>query len=281
MTRQAWQVAPLLALAVAWAALTFLPTTSQDALVPERRAWTSMGTTLEATVYRPATARSLAHADLEAVYSAVIEIDHLMSLYRPDSELVALNAQAGAGAIEVSAPTLEVLRAAQHYARLSGGALDITVQPLVELWGFYRMKRTSIPPLAEIQEVLRQIGPDRMDLDAAARTVALAAGSQLDLGSIAKGYAIDQAVEVLRARSVPAALIDLGGNIGVLGQPPGGRPWVVGIRHPRHDQLIGLLRFRSGAVATSGDYDRYFEVEGRRFSHLLDPRSGWPAEGLY
>ncbi|MCZ6768495.1 MAG: FAD:protein FMN transferase, partial [Acidobacteria bacterium] len=277
----AWQVAPLLALAVAWAALTFLPTTSQDDLVPERRAWTSMGTTLEATVYRPATARPLAQADLAAVYSAVIEIDQLMSLYLPDSELVALNAHAGAGTIEVSTPTLEVLRAAQHYARLSGGALDITVQPLVELWGFYRMERNWIPPEAKIQEALRQIGPDRINLDTAARTVVLAAGSQLDLGSIAKGYAIDRAIEVLRARGVPAALIDLGGNIGVLGQPPDGRSWVVGIRHPRRDQLIGLLRLRSGAVATSGDYDRYFEVAGRRFSHLLDPRTGWPAEGMY
>ena len=240
-----------------------------------------MGTTLEATVYRPTTARAQAHADLEAVYQAVIEIDQLMSLYRPESELVALNGQAGAGPIGVSAPTLEVLRAAQHYARLSSGALDITVQPLVELWGFYRMERTSIPPLAEIQEVLRQIGPDRMDLDPAAQTVVLAAGSRIDLGSIAKGYAIDRALASMRARGVPAALIDLGGNIGVLGQPPDGRPWTVGLRHPRRDQLIGILRFKSGAVATSGDYDRYFEVEGRRFSHLLDPRTGWPAEEVY
>ncbi len=281
LSRRAGLISLLLLLTLVWAACTFLPTTSQDNLVPERRAWTSMGTTLEATVYRPATASTLAQADLEAVYQAVIEIDQLMSLYRPESELVALNGQAGAGPIGVSAPTLEVLQAAQHYARLSSGALDITVQPLVELWGFYRMERTSIPPLAEIQEVLRQIGPDRMNLDAAARTVVLAAGSRLDLGSIAKGYAIDRALASMRARGVPAALIDLGGNIGVLGQPPDGRPWTVGLRHPRRDQLIGILRFRSGAVATSGDYDRYFEVEGRRFSHLLDPRTGWPAEEVY
>ena len=76
-------------------------------------------------------------------------------------------------------------------------------------------------------------------------------------------------------------LIDLGGNIGVLGQPPGGRPWTVGIQNPRANNLIGLLQFRGGAIATSGDYDRYFEVDGRRFSHLLDPRTGWPAEDLF
>ena len=279
--RRVWPAAPLLVLAVVWAVMTFLPTNSQEDMVAAHRTWTLMGTILEATVYRPAAATTLALADLEAVHNAVSKIDQLMSLYRPDSELVGLNTQAGSGQIEVSAPTFQVLQASQHYTRLSGGAIDVTVQPLVQLWGFYSMERTSIPPLEEIQAVLHQVGADRLHLDASTRTAALATGSRLDLGSIAKGYAIDQAVAALRARGVPAALIDLGGNIGVLGQPPDGRPWTVGIKHPRRDSLIGVLRFREGAIATSGDYDRYFEVEGRRFSHLLDPRTGWPAEGLY
>jgi thiamine biosynthesis lipoprotein len=157
----------------------------------------------------------------------------------------------------------------------------VTVQPLVQLWGFYTMERNSIPSMEEIQAVLPRVGADRLELDGSAGTAALATGSRLDLGSIAKGYAIDQAIAELRARGVPAALIDLGGNIGVLGQPPSGRPWSVGIKHPREDSLIGLLRFKEGAIATSGDYDRYFEVEGQRVSHLLDPRTGFPAEDLY
>ena len=279
--RRAWPVALLLVLAGAWTVATFLPTDSPEALVPVHRSWTLMGTILEATVYRPAAATRLAQTDLEAVHSAVLEIDQLMSLYRPDSELTALNTQAGIGPIEVNEPMFQVLEASQHYTRLSGGALDVTVQPLVELWGFDQMERTSIPPPAEIQAVLRRIGADRLDLDAALQTATLAAGSRLDLGGIAKGYAIDRAVAALRTRGVPAALIDLGGNIGVLGRPPGERPWAVGIQHPRGNDLIGLLQFRDGAIATSGDYDRYFEVQGQRFSHLLDPRTGWPAQGLY
>ena len=279
--RRVWLVAPLGVLAVALMWVTFLHTSSQDDLVPAHRTWTVMGTILEATVYRPATATVLASADLEAAHGAVLKIDQLMSLYRSDSELVALNTQAGTGPIEVSAATFQVLQASQHYTRLSGGALDVTVQPLVQLWGFYTMERNSIPSMEEIQAVLPRVGADRLELDGSAGTAALATGSRLDLGSIAKGYAIDQAIAELRARGVPAALIDLGGNIGVLGQPPSGRPWAVGVEHPRKDSLIGLLRFREGAIATSGDYDRYFEVEGRRFSHLLDPRTGWPAEGLY
>ena len=281
MYRRAWLVVPLLVLAGAWIAATLLPTDSPNDLVPVRQTWTVMGTILEATVYRPARAAGPAQADLEAVHTAVLEIDQLMSLYRPESELVSLNARAGSGPIEISAPTIQILQASEHYRRLSGGALDVSVQPLVELWGFYRMERTSIPPPAEIQAVLGQIGADRLNLDQAAQTATLAAGSRLDLGSIAKGYAIDRAIAALGARGVPAALIDLGGNIGVLGRPPGGRPWSVGIQHPRENDLIGLLQFRDGAIATSGDYDRYFEVQGRRFSHLLDPRTGWPAEGLY
>ncbi len=279
--RRVWLVAPLGVLAVAWMWVTFLHTSSQDDLVPAHRTWTVMGTILEATVYRPATATALASADLEAAHGAVLKIDQLMSLYRSDSELVALNTQAGRGPIEVSAATFQVLQASQHYTRLSGGALDVTVQPLVQLWGFYTMERNSIPSMEEIQAVLPRVGADRLELDRSAGTAALATGSRLDLGSIAKGYAIDQAIAELRARGVPAALIDLGGNIGVLGQPPSGRPWSVGIKHPREDSLIGLLRFKEGAIATSGDYDRYFEVEGQRVSHLLDPRTGFPAEDLY
>lgn len=260
---------------------TFQSTGPEEDLVPARQTWTVMGTILEATVYRPVGAARLAHGDLEAIHDAVLEIDQLMSLYRPESELVALNTHAGAGRIEISAATFQVLQASQHYARLSRGAFDVTIQPLVELWDFYEREETSIPPLEAIQQVLGRVGTQHLKLDVSAQTAALVTDSSVDLGGIAKGYAIDRALAAMRARDVPAALIDLGGNIGLLGQPPGGRPWSVGIKHPRQDSLIGLLRLSGGAVATSGDYDRYFEVEGRRFAHLLDPRTGWPAEGVY
>ncbi|MEE8349417.1 MAG: FAD:protein FMN transferase [Acidobacteriota bacterium] len=276
-----WPIVPVLVLTGIWLVSIFLPTESPEDLVPVRRSWTVMGTVLEATVYRPATATALVHDDLETVHDVVLEIDRLMSLYRPDSELVAFNNQSGMGPVPISAPTFQVFQASQHYRRLSGGALDVTIQPLVELWGFYQMDRTSTPSPEDLQAVLGRIGGDRLDLDSAAKQAALANGSRIDLGSIAKGYAIDRAVAELDARGVPAALIDLGGNIGVLGQPPEGRPWSVGIQNPRENNLIGRLQFRSGAVATSGDYDRYFEVGGKRFSHLLDPRTGWPAAELY
>jgi len=239
-----------------------------------------MGTTFEVTVYRTELQKSLASIDLEIAYQRVAEVDQLMSLYRADSELVAINEQAGKGKVPVSAKMFDILGAAQHYARLSDAAIDITIQPLVELWGFYQMQWATVPPLEKIDSVLKKIGIDRIELDIAKEAVSLHEDSRLDLGSIAKGYAVDQAVAALRARGVPAALVNLGGNIGVLGLPPGKRPWTIGIKHPREERLIGEVRFWHGAVATSGDYYRYFEVNGKRYSHLLDPRSGWPVQDI-
>ncbi len=240
-----------------------------------------MATTLDITVYRSVSDSAVAAADLEAAYAEVVSIDHLMSLYRPDSELSALNAKAGEGSVPVSDATLDVLTAAKHYERLSDAAVDVTIQPLVDLWGFYRVKQAAVPPQDKINAVLQLVGMDRITLNSSDNTVTLDAGTSLDFGSIAKGYAVDRALKVLRARGVPAALVNLGGNIGVMGHPPAKRPWVVGVQHPREGRLIGTIRFWDGAVSTSGDYDRYFEAGGKRYSHLLDPRTGWPVEGVY
>jgi len=239
-----------------------------------------MATNFEVTVYRTELKQSLATTDLEAAYQQVVDVDQLMSLYRADSELVSLNALAGTGMVPVSAEMFDILGAAQHYSRLSDGAIDVTIQPLAELWGFYHMESATVPPLEKIDAVLKKVGSNRLELDIAKEAVSLHGDSRLDLGSIAKGYAVDRALAALRARGVPAALVNLGGNIGVIGLPPGKRPWMIGIKHPREERLIGEVRFWHGAVATSGDYYRYFEVNGRRYSHLLDPRSGWPVQGM-
>ena len=253
----------------------------RDDLFVDHDGWTVMATTFEVTVYRPTSESPLTTQDLKAAYAEVAEIDRLMSLYRSDSELVALNTRAGEGAVDISPRMLEVLRASDHYARLSKGAFDVTVQPLVDLWGFYHVERAAVPQQSEIDAVLRTVGNDRMLLDARKGMLELKAATRVDLGGIAKGYAVDRALAVLRARGVAAALVNLGGNIGVMGHAPGGRPWVVGIQHPRENRLIGQIRFWRGAVATSGDYDRYFEADGKRYRHILDPRTGWPVEGIY
>lgn len=240
-----------------------------------------MGTTLEITVYRPTSDSLRAADDLEAAYQEIRHIDESMSLYREDSELVRLNARAGQGGQSVSADLFDVLSASDHYARLSDGAFDISIQPLVDLWGFYDVSEAAVPSRADVLAVMARVGHTRISLLKETREAALELKTGIDLGAIAKGYAIDKAIAVLRQRKVPAALINLGGNVGVVGLAPGQRPWVIGIRHPRNNQLIAEVSLTSGAVSTSGDYDRYFEVAGHRYSHILDPRMGQPVEHIY
>lgn len=254
---------------------------SLDVLERTRRASMVMGTTLEITVYRPASQSAQAAEDLEAAYQEILEIDTLMSLYRPDSELVQLNASAGQGAFAASQKTFDVIAASNHFSRISDGAFDISVKPLVDLWGFYDVTNASVPEPKAIEAALSRVGFDSIAYNEDTRHVTLEAGIDLDLGAIAKGYAVDMAIAALRSRNVPAALINLGGNVGVLGLAPGERPWVIGIRHPRSNELISKVSLTEGAVATSGDYDRYFEADGQRYSHLLDPRTGYPVDGLY
>lgn len=253
----------------------------QAPLTPYTRADVVMGTSLEVTVYRPRSAADAAVEDLEAAFAVITHIDNTMSLYKEDSALVALNADAGAEPVPVSDALFDILSASHFYAELSNAAFDITLQPLVALWGFYDVRKAAVPSQGQIDTVLEWVGPSHMTLDDATRAVSLDAGTALDLGGIAKGYAIDLALAALNDRDVPAALINLGGNVGVLGSAPGGRPWVVGLKHPRGDHLIGQIEFTEGAVSTSGDYDRYFETDGRRYSHVLDPRTGWPVEGFH
>lgn len=240
-----------------------------------------MGTTLEITVYRPTSDRDQAAVDLEVAYQEILAVDQRFSLYRADSELVRLNAQSGQGNVAVSDEMLRILSASNYYSALSQSAFDIAIQPLVDLWGFYDVAEATVPSPDALAGVLSRVGRQHVSVDAVAGEVALTGGAGLDLGGIAKGYAVDLATAALRARGVPAALVNLGGNTGVLGLAPGDRPWVIGIRDPRNDRLISQVRLTQGAVSTSGDYDRYFEVEGKRYSHLLDPRTGRPVDGIY
>ena len=254
---------------------------ADTALEPASRDWAVMGTELSITVYRAGFETETTSADLDAAFAAVAEIDALMSLYKPDSELSALNANAGNGAMAVNSHTFAVLDAAQHYAALTNGAVDITVEPLVRLWGFFDVENAAVPSQQRIDAAKKRTGMGRLALNRQSRSVALNTDTRVDLGGIAKGYGVDRALAVLRARDVPAALVNLGGTIGVLGRHPAGRPWAVGLYHPRDNRLMGEIRLRDGAVSTSGDYDRYFEHDGTRYSHIIDPRTGWPVEGVF
>ena len=244
------------------------------------RAWPVMGTLFVATVWTRDSAG--AAVVLRAAHDSVRLVDSLMSTWRPESEISRVNASAGRDEpISVSPQTMYVLRKARLYWRLSGGAFDPTVGPIVRAWGF-DVVRGGRPSKRTLDSLRALVGFGDVELDSVARTVRLPrAGMRLDLGGIAKGYALDLARRALASPSITGGSIDLGGNVLEFGRPPAGGKWRVAIVNPLdRKRTIGALALDSGAVATSGDYEHYRLIEGRRYGHLIDPRTGMPARGV-
>jgi FAD:protein FMN transferase len=171
-----------------------------------------------------------------------------------------------------------VVKGAQSVSEASGGAFDITVQPLVRLWGFYG-DNPAIPPQRAIDSCLRFVGYKNLVIDGD-RVTKLKPEVTIDLGGIAKGYALSEAAKVLRADGVDSAVIDAGGDVYAIGKK-GDRNWKIGIRNPRKDGIIGVAAVSNLAVVTSGDYERFFfGPDSVRYCHIINPKSGWPARGL-
>lgn len=255
-------------------------------LVRVDRAWPVMGTMLQATAV--AADSATAREALAAARAEVFRVDSLMSTYKPGSEVSRVNAAAGTGEwTELSPGTLEVLDAALAWNAATGRAFDPTVGPLVDAWGFHR-REGRVPPESTIDSLLAITGCRRVEVERArapylgrGRARLPVKGMALDFGAIAKGYALDRALAAMRAAGAAGGMADLGGHVSVWGTPPdGGVGWPIGIRDPRDPEaLLGTVTVESGSVATSGDYERFFVHDGVRYSHVLDPRTGWPARG--
>lgn len=227
-------------------------------------------------LYAADAARAAAAAD--AAQAELRRIEHKYSRYRPDSLLSRLNASAGdARGIAVDDETAALLDyAAAAYAQ-SGGAFDISSGVLRRAWDF---KAGRLPAPGAVEALLPLVGWSRLRWQRP-QLVLPVAGMELDFGGFGKEYAADRAAAVLRAAGIRHGLVELGGDLALVGPHPDASPWLIGVRHPRApEQAIATLELREGALATSGDYERYFEQDGHRYAHLLDPRSGWPVEGL-
>jgi thiamine biosynthesis lipoprotein len=201
-----------------------------------------------------------------------------MSANQEGTALDLINKNAGVAAAAVPDELLEVLEEARRYAELSGGAFDPTIGPLVKLWGIGG-ESPRIPAPGEIREALSLVDWRDLIIDRAAGTAFLRRrGQSLDLGAIAKGYAADRAAVVLGRKR--RALIDLGGNILVLGERPGREGWRIGIQDPLEERggYLGVLRVKNKSVVTSGVYERYFQEGGRRYHHILSTVDGYPVE---
>jgi FAD:protein FMN transferase len=221
-------------------------------------------------------------ADLEAVTAAaeaeVRRIEHRYSRYRHDSELARINrAAATGGRIGIDPETAGLIAYAKACFTKSDGAFDITSGLLRSVWDF---SQPRLPDQHAIDALLPSIGLDKVGLSDGELHFACA-GMELDFGGLGKEYAADRAAEVCLSLGARHGFVDLAGDIRVIGPQPGGLPWMIGIRHPRDpDRLVARIALPDGALATSGDYERFIEVDGRRYCHILDPRTGWPAQGL-
>ena len=225
---------------------------------------------------RARAARAVEHA-----YIAIARVDAQMSIHRADSQLARVNAAAGRGAARVHPDVIEVVARACRAAERSGGVYDVTVLPLMRLYGFYRDDAARVPSDREIARALDVMGWRGIVLDAAGGTLALArAGAGLDLGSIGKGWAVDRAAQALRDAGIRSGLVDIGGNVYGLGLPDDRAPgWSVGVLHPVTKQVDRVFTLRDAAVATSGNYEQYRMLAGIRVGHLFDARRGRPADG--
>lgn len=227
-----------------------------------------MGTLFRIVLY--AEDEAAARRASDAAFQRIAELDARLSDYRPDSELNRLSRAAGRGPVPVSADLFEVLSAAKAFSERTDGAFDAAAGAITRLWRRAR-RQGELPDEVELAEAVSVSGSRFMHLDAATRTVRLDRPLRLDLGGVGKGFAADRALERLRAEGVTRALVAAGGDIAVGDPPPGAHGWDVAIAGRPDDPPLVLSH---AAVSTSGDLEQWLEVDGVRYSHIVDPRTG-------
>lgn len=220
-------------------------------------------------------------AAAEAIESALQRVDGKMSTYKPDSELSRLNAAPAGAPISVSEETFDVFRLAQQVNAESGGAFDVTVGPLVNAWGFGPPDQVEAPNDDQLATLLALTGADKLTLDAVNHSITKAAdGVYCDLSAIAKGYAVDQVCDALAALGHADFMVEVGGEVRTAGLNASGQPWRIAIEKPVDQERVihGLVGLTNKSLATSGDYRNFYEVEGRRISHTINPKTGRPVD---
>ncbi len=245
------------------------------------RTYHAMGTDVVLTAYTLNDA--LAETAFVAAFDELRRIERLMTDWewpgQPPSDVLRVNAAAGRDAVKVADETFEVIAKAQEMSRLSDGAFDITYAAMRGLWKFDEDLEKRVPAATEIARRRRLIGWRHVLLNPAAKTVKLRRpGMRLGLGGIAKGYAVDRAAAILRARGLADFMVQAGGDLFVSGQK-GSANWMVGVRDPRGGprDVIATMPIKDQAFSTAGDYERAFVLDGKRYHHIIDPKTGYPA----
>jgi thiamine biosynthesis lipoprotein len=251
-----------------------------DALVRYEASHNAMGTVFTLAAYGR-DSRYLAEV-ADEVFGEIDRLDAQMSNYKPESELSAINREAARHAVLVEPKLFNLIEMALRTSEETHGAFDPTVGPLMQHWGFFR-GQGRLPTKEELARVVKGVGYQRLKLDAARRTIRFdGPGIELDLGGIAKGYAVDRAVAILRENGITAALVSSGtSSLYALGSPPEEGAWEVTVRDPFDaHEAADVFQLRNFSLSTSGSYEKFFKIGGKTYCHIMNPHTGWPVENM-
>ena len=240
---------------------------------PIHRTELFMGTAIKVTVYDKQDEEIL-----DKVFKRIIEIEDLVSINKDNTEITNLNKNAGIKGVKLSEDSFNIIKKGLEYSKLSNGGYDVSIGPLVKLWSI-GLPEAKVPNKDEIKNVINKIDYKKVKVNDETKEVFLEdKGMMLDLGSIAKGYAADEIVKVLKENNVKQAIIDLGGNIYALGLKDGDKDWKVGIQDPftERGNVVGSVEVSNKSVVTTGIYERFIEKDGVKYHHILNPKDGYP-----
>ncbi len=239
----------------------------------------AMGSTYSVVLY--GEDRNKLEAAAESAFDEARRLDTMLSNYKSDSEWSIVNAEASNHPVVVSQELFDLLSACMDYSRKSEGSFDITVGPLMKVWGFYKGSG-HLPKPGEVEQALKQFGYGNIVLNAADKTVFFKKpGLNIDPGGVGKGYAVDRMVAVLKKQGIQSALVSGGGSsIYCIGAPPDEPGWRIEIKDPRDEfKRATEVVLKDESLSTSGSYEKFFVAEGKTWSHIMDPRTGYPARG--
>ena len=238
-----------------------------------------MDTAVRVAVYDREIPRRKIDVAIDRAFEAMKEIEAKTSIHIDTSEVSRMNQAAGGNTVRISSETMDILYRAIETSRTTQGAFDVTIGVIKSLWAF-DSDNPSVPDESFIRSLLSKVDYRKIHLRDTEAFLS-EPGMQIDMGGIAKGFVIDQGVQSLKKSGIHSGLVEAGGDLRILGLHPRRNRWKIGVRHPRSQagELIGVIETDETSIATSGDYERYFIKDGKRYHHILDPNTGFPASG--
>lgn len=222
-----------------------------------------------------------AERNIDKAVAEITRIENLISEWRPETQISQVNQNAGIKPIKVDREVFDLTKKGLYFSKLTDGAFDISIVAMDKIWKFDD-SMDELPSEQAIKESVRNVGYRNIILDSTNSTIFLKnPGMKIGFGSIGKGYAADKTRDLMKSMGVKAGIIDASGDISTWGTQPDGKPWAIGINNPFNDhKMAAILYFKENAVTTSGSYEKYAEIHGKRYSHIMNPKTGYPSTGL-